>query len=70
VAGGGIKGGQVIGETTADGAAPVDRTVSVEDLFQSICKALKIDANFENISPLGRPLKVVNGGELVPELFA
>jgi uncharacterized protein (DUF1501 family) len=70
VAGGGIKGGQVIGKTSADGMAIDDRPVTVEDLLQSLCRALKVNAKRENISPLGRPLKVVDGGESVRELFA
>ncbi|MCA8999974.1 MAG: DUF1501 domain-containing protein [Planctomycetaceae bacterium] len=69
VAGGGIQGGQVIGETTADGAAIADRPVEVNDFLQSISQAVGIDASHENISPLGRPMKIVDGGEPVTELF-
>jgi len=70
IAGGGVKGGQVIGSTTADGSAVEDRPVAVADFLRSICYALNIDADHENISPLGRPMKVVDGGEVVEELFA
>lgn len=70
VAGGGIKGGQVLGKTSPDGNTIEDRPVAVADLLQSLCHALKIDASRENISPLGRPLKVVDGGETIHELFA
>lgn len=69
IAGGGIKGGQVIGSSTADGAGVADRPVTVPDLLSSICKALQVDARHENISPLGRPMKIVDGGEVVSELF-
>lgn len=70
LAGGGVKGGQVIGSSTADGAAIKDRPVAVEDLFQSICHSIKVNPNHENISPLGRPMKIVDGGEVIQELFA
>ncbi|SFI17476.1 DUF1501 domain-containing protein [Planctomicrobium piriforme] len=70
VAGGGIKGGQVIGSTSDDGNSITDRPVSVADLLQSVSRALHINPAFENISPLGRPLKVVDGGEPIPELFS
>ena len=70
LAGGGIRGGQVIGSSTADGSAIEDRPVSVPDLLCTLCQAPQIDARHENISPLGRPMKVVDGGEAVPELFA
>jgi hypothetical protein len=70
MAGGGVKGGQVIGASTKDGAAVANRPVSVPDFFQSICHAMRIDASKENMSPLGRPMKIVDGGEVVKELFA
>ena len=69
MAGGGIKGGQVVGKTTPDGSAVDDRPVSVHDFFQTICHSLNVDPSHENISPQGRPMKIVDGGEVVSELF-
>jgi hypothetical protein len=69
IAGGGVKGGQVIGASTPDGTAVKDRPVQVNDLLVSVCHALKIDPNKENMSPLGRPIKIVDGGKVVNELF-
>lgn len=69
IAGGGIRGGQVIGSSTADGTAIADRPVTVNDLFTSVCTALHVDPARENISPLGRPMKIVDGGEVIAELF-
>lgn len=70
LAGAGIKGGQVIGATTADGTSIKDDPVTVPQLFTSICKALKVDATKENMSPIGRPIKIVDGGEPVAKLFS
>jgi Protein of unknown function (DUF1501) len=70
LAGGGIKGGQVIGASSADGGEVKDRPVQVNDLLTSFCHALKIDPKKENMSPLGRPIKIVDGGVAVKELFA
>jgi len=70
LAGGGVRGGQVIGSTTADGMAVEDRPVKVDDLLRSCCHALGVDADHEHLSPLGRPLRVVDKGEVVQELFA
>lgn len=70
LAGGGVKGGQVIGASTDDGSAVKDRPVNVTDLFSSICHSLKVDPKKENMSPLGRPMKIVDGGEVVTELFS
>ncbi len=66
LAGGGIAGGQVYGASTADGTAVDHSPVTVQDLFRTICGSLKVDADHENISPLGRPLKVVDGGTVIP----
>jgi hypothetical protein len=70
LAGGGVKGGQVIGATSADGSDVAKQPVSVADLFCSLCHALKIDPRKENIATMGRPVKIVDGGKVVKELFA
>lgn len=70
LAGGGIKGGQVIGSTSADGRDVKDRPVQVTDLFCSFYQALKINPKKENMSGVGRPIKIVDGGTAVKELFA
>ena len=70
LAGGGIKGGQAIGKTSDNGQEITDRALSVDDLFQSFCKAMTIDADKELYTPEGRPLKIVDGGQPVKELFA
>lgn len=70
MAGGGIKGGQVYGASNANGTAIEHSPVTVQDLFQTICSSIQVDASYENISPLGRPLKVVDGGEVVPGLLS
>src|SRR4051812_45072696 len=70
LAGGGIKGGQVVGASSADGSEVKDRPVAVNDLLTSLCHSLKIDPTKENMSPQGRPIKIVDGGKVVQELFA
>lgn len=70
LAGGGVKGGQVLGASSPDGSSVKDRPVAVNDLLASFCHAMKIDPKKENMSPLGRPIKVVDGGATVKELFA
>jgi uncharacterized protein (DUF1501 family) len=70
LAGGGIRGGQVIGSTDESGTDVADRPVGPTDLLQTFCKSLQIDPSFENIAPNGRPIKIVDGGVPVAELFA
>lgn len=69
LAGGGMRGGQVIGASSRDGTEIADRPVTVSDLFASVCKALHVNPEHEHLSPLGRPIKIVDGGEAVNELF-
>lgn len=67
LAGCGIRGGQVIGETSEGGDSIKDRPVSEKDFFRTICRALAIDADHENMSSAGRPIKIVDGGQVVKE---
>jgi len=69
LAGGGIKGGQVFGASGADGMEVKDHPVTVPDLLASICHSLKVDPNKETMTPIGRPIKVVDGGKPVRGLF-
>jgi hypothetical protein len=70
LAGGGIRGGQVIGRVDARGEGVEDRPVSVNDFLQTVCHSLGIDATKENMSSIGRPIKIVDGGEVVTEAFS
>lgn len=69
VAGGGVNGGRVIGASTADGTSVKDRPVTVADLLCTFCDVLKINPRKENIGPLDRPIKIVDGGAVVKELL-
>ena len=64
------RGGQVIGATSNSGTEVTDRPVTIPDLFRSVYHTLKIDPDFENMSGGGRPIKIVDGGEVVSELFS
>lgn len=60
--GGGIPGGQVIGQTDKEGATVVDRPISVLDFLATICAILGIDHNKRNDAPGGRPIRIVDKG--------
>jgi hypothetical protein len=70
LAGGGVTGGQAIGCTDAGGDAVKERPVSVNDLLRTVCHSLGIDADKQNMSSIGRPIKIVDGGDVVKEAFA
>jgi hypothetical protein len=69
LAGGGVKGGQAIGATDAGGEAVTKRPVGVSDLLRTVCHSLGIDADKQNLSSIGRPIAIVDGGEVVREVF-
>lgn len=69
LAGGGIRGGQVIGQTDAGGSEVTERGVSPKDLYRTIYTALGIDPDWENQSLVGRPIRLVDEGAPVAELL-
>ncbi len=60
LSGGGIRGGQAHGSTSADGSAVAEHPVSVPDLLATVCHALGIDPQKQNDSNLGRPIRLVD----------
>lgn len=70
LAGGGIKGGQVIGRSSEDGMTVADRPVGMPDLLASICRGLGIDPLKQNLSNVGRPIRIVDPvGQPINELI-
>src|SRR5262245_50016221 len=69
LAGAGMKCGRVVGATDKNGVEVADRPVTVPDLFCTFCRALNIDPRFENQSNVGRPLRIVETGKAVGEVF-
>jgi hypothetical protein len=59
LAGGGIKGGQVIGKTSKDGTTVEERAVGVEDFLATVALALGIDISKQNNSNVNRPIRIV-----------
>lgn len=60
--GGGIRGGQVVGRTSAGGDTVEERPVAVADLMATICLALGLDPARQNMSSVGRPIRLVEPG--------
>jgi len=61
IAGAGITGGRVLGETDEKGMFVKDHPVEVPDLVATIYKKLGIDYQKEYISNIGRPIKLSQG---------
>lgn len=58
--GGGIHGGQVVGQTTPDGNEVADRPVSIPDYLATVCAALGLDPEQQNMSNVGRPIRLAD----------
>ncbi|HZY90825.1 MAG TPA: DUF1501 domain-containing protein [Gemmataceae bacterium] len=61
LAGGGVKGGQVVGKTDKEGATVVERPTSALDFMATVCRLLGIDYNKQNIAN-SRPIRIVDKG--------
>ena len=60
IAGGGLKGGQAVGRTSADGMTVEERPVSVADFLATVCLGLGVDYKTQNLSNVGRPIRIVD----------
>src|SRR4029077_2693643 len=58
--GGGIRGGSVGGRSSAEGRTVEDRPVPVGDLVATICMAMGIDPYKQNMSNVGRPIRIAD----------
>jgi hypothetical protein len=59
--GGGIKGGQAYGRTSADGTQVEENAVGIGDVLATLCSALGVPPDSENITPGDRPIKIAEG---------
>lgn len=70
LAGGGVKGGQVIGATNSFGELPVERPIGPPDLAFTLLRLLGVDPSRELMTSAGRPMKVMNEGQFISELVS
>jgi hypothetical protein len=68
LAGGGVKGGQVIGSSDRVGESPRDEPVTPADLAFTIYTLLGIDPMHELHTTDGRPVQVNQGGSMIDKL--
>jgi len=63
-AGGGIRGGQAYGKTTDDGMKVDDGKVDVGDILATLAQSLGVEPDTENITEIGRPIKIADGSPI------
>ena len=70
MAGGAVRGGQVIGESDDTAAGPRHEAITPDDVAASFYYNLGIDPTLEYKSSTGRPITLVRDGNIVQQLFA
>jgi Protein of unknown function (DUF1501) len=69
-AGGGVKGGRVVGRSDDIGAYPAERPVNPGEVVATIYKRLDLDLDTHLLGPQRRPVALVDFGlREVKELF-
>jgi uncharacterized protein (DUF1501 family) len=69
LSGGGVQGGRWIGTTTADGGEPSTHRYSPGDMLATIYRVLGIDHTAMLPDKQNRPVRLVESGEPIRELF-
>jgi uncharacterized protein (DUF1501 family) len=69
LAGGGIRGGRVIGRSDARAERPAQDPHGPEDLCATMYHLMGIDPNEEFYTPEGRPVRIVNNGRIIRGLL-
>ena len=70
MAGGNVRGGQVIGESDDKATQPASQAITPDDVAASFYRNLGIDFGKEYHSSTGRPITIVRDGKVIPGLFA
>jgi len=70
VAGGGVAGGKIHGESDAQGAFPKTDPVHPFDLIATVYHALGIDPGLRFLDMLNRPRRLVDHGDPIFDLFS
>jgi hypothetical protein len=70
MAGGGVQGGQVIGESDDKATGPKNEGFTPDDVAASMYHSLGIDHTYEYQTNTGRPIMIVRNGNPIQGLFA
>lgn len=69
MAGGGVRGGQVIGESDDTASAPRHEAITPDDVAASFYHNLGIDPQMEFQTETGRPITLVRDGKIISPLY-
>jgi uncharacterized protein (DUF1501 family) len=69
LAGGGLRGGQIIGATNRKGEFPVDRPLKPNDVLATVYHVLGIDPRQTFQDNSGRPIPILDSGDPIREII-
>lgn len=70
MAGGGVKGGTVIGRTNSKAEHPIERPLKPHDLLATVYKVMGVDPSINFRDFAGRPVPILTEGEAIHELLS
>jgi hypothetical protein len=68
LAGGGLRMGQVVGESSSRAEVPKSRPISPQDLMATVFQVLGLPQDLHYNDPSGRPVPMIQGGRAISEL--
>jgi hypothetical protein len=68
LAGGGLKMGQVVGESSSKAEVPKTAPISPQDLMATVFHVLGLPQELQFQDPSGRPTSMIDGGRIITEL--
>lgn len=69
IAGGGIRGGLVYGQTDPDGAKVIEKPISAADIYATVATLMGMDPNKSVMADNGRPISLTAGGSVLREIM-
>jgi uncharacterized protein (DUF1501 family) len=69
MAGGGLRGGQVVGSTNSKGEHPIERPLQPSDVLATVYHTLGIDFRQTFNDNAGRPIPILDSGEPIKEII-
>jgi len=68
LAGGGLRMGQVIGESDSKASRPASHSIGPQDLMATVFSVLGLDRKTQFVNQAGRPVYLIEDGQLIEEL--
>ena len=68
MAGGGLRVGQVVGESSEKAEVPRSKPIGPQDLMATVFHVLGLPQDLHYKDPTGRPTPMISGGQPIAEL--